>query len=62
MKKKNTNVRGSRNILYADYIQGGPKKGLWIDLEEKCFEKFKIIFWLSLYLYIFTSSQEVRAF
>ena len=28
MTKKNTNVRGSRNILYADYIQGGPKKGL----------------------------------
>ena len=41
------------------YIQGGPKKSLWCDLEEKCLGN---IFWLSLSLYIFTSSQEVRAF
>jgi hypothetical protein len=55
MKKKNTNVRGSRNILYADYIQGGPKKGLWIDQEEKCLRNSKIFFdgvFLSIYSHL----------
>ena len=36
-------------------VQGGPKKSLWCDLEEKCLWNSKIFF-------IFTSPQEVRAF
>ena len=43
------------------YIQGGQKKSLWWDLEKSVGEILKYFRW-SLSLYIFTSSQEVRAF
>ena len=39
------------------YVQGGPHKSLWCDLEE-----ILKYFWWGFSLYIFTSSQEVRAF
>ena len=40
-------------------IQGGPRKSLWCDLEEKCLRNSKIFF---DGVFPFTSSQEVRAF
>ena len=42
-------------------LQGGPKKSLWWDLKEKCLENSKMFF-DGVFLSIFTSSQEVRAF
>ena len=50
------------NQILNIYVQGVQKKSLGCDLEEKCLKKFWNIFWCSLYLYIFKSSQEVRAF
>ena len=38
-------------------MQGGPKKSLWCDLEEKCLWNSKIFF-----DGVFLSTQEVRAF
>jgi hypothetical protein len=40
---------------YTIYIQGGPKKSLWCDLEEKCLRNSKIFFdgvFLSIYSHI----------
>ena len=37
------------------YVQGGPKKSLWCDLEEKCLRKSKIFFYgvfLSIYSHL----------
>ena len=43
-------------------IQGGPKKSLQCDLEEKCLRNSEIFFdGVFLSTYIFTSSQKVRA-
>ena len=41
---------------------GWSKKKFMMWSRGKVFEKFENIFWFSLSLYIFTSSQEVRAF
>ena len=51
------------NYLYIHlYIQGGPKKSLWIDLEEKCLRNSKMfVDGVFLSIHIFTSCQEVRA-
>ena len=49
-------------VLHIHYT-GLPKKSLWCDLEEKCLRNSKFFFnGVFLSLYIFTSSQEVRAF
>ena len=47
-------------IIQVYSIQGGPKRSLGIDLEEKCLSNSKY-FWWSLSRYIFTSCQEVGA-
>ena len=46
-------------IINKKYIQGGSKKSLCCDLEEKCFRNSKMFF---DGVFKFTSSQEVRAF
>ena len=61
LRKKYSQLSGSTILNFTVYIQGGPKKGLWINLEEKCLKNYKKKLW-SLSLYILTSSQEVRAF
>ena len=51
-------IQKEKNVL-----QGGPKNSLWSDLEEKCLRNSKMCFdGVFLSTYIFTSSQEARAF
>ena len=57
-----------KGLVTATYLKykkntytGWSKKRLWIDLEEKCLRNSKNVFWWSLSLYMFTSTQEVRA-
>ena len=56
-----TNIEAKSNFKSYTYAQGGPKKSFWNNLEEKCLRNSKKKWW-SLSLYIFTSSQDVRAF
>ena len=48
-------------VYYTNDKQGGQKKFMMWST-GKVFEKFQNIFWWSLSLYVFRSSQEVRAF
>ena len=51
------------NYLGEKYIQCGPKKSLWCDLDVKCLRNSKIFFdGVFLSICIFTSCQIVRAF
>jgi hypothetical protein len=44
-----------KKVVPILYVQGGPKKKLWCDLEEKCLRNSKIFFdgvFLSIYSYL----------
>ena len=49
------NLDSSLMLFIAIYLQGGPKKSLWIDLEEKCLRNSKMFFdgvFLSIYSHL----------